>query len=97
MLTGVAHVHVDLGVDHIDDRHQQTEEADVVTHEGADERDVGVPRDDGVERREVLGPEERLLPQLDSRREEPVERDEDRHLEQHRQATTHRAGSGTTV
>ena len=97
LLTGVAHVHVDLGVDHVDYRHQQTEEADVVTHEGADERNVGVPRDDGVERREVFGPEERLLTQLDSRREKPVERDEDRHLEQHRQATTHRAGPGTTV
>ena len=69
----------------------------MVTHEGADERNVGVPRDDGVERREVFGPEERLLTQLDSRREEPVERDQDRHLEQHRQATTHRAGPSTTV
>ena len=97
LLPRVAHVHVDLGVDHVDNRHQQTEEADVVTHEGADERDVGVPRDDGVERREVFGPEERLLTQLDGRREEPVERDEDRHLEQHRQTAAHRAGPGTTV
>ena len=37
------------------------------------------------------------MTQLDSRREEHEEGDQDRHLQQHRQTATHRTRTGTTI
>ncbi len=97
LLAGVGHVHVVFRVDDVRDGHQQAEEAHVVAEVGRDERDVGVPADDRVVGRQVVRPKEALVAQLDGRREEHEQGDQDRHLEQHGQASAHRAGPGAAI
>lgn len=55
-------VAVYFGVNQVGDGHQQTKQADVVTKEFADERNIGLPANDGVVSGQVLGPEETFLP-----------------------------------
>ena len=66
--------------------------------EGArDKRDVGAPLHDLVGRAQVVGPQEGLSSQLDARGEEGEHRDQDRHLQHHGQAATHRVGTRQAV
>ena len=69
----------------------------MVAEEGGDDGDVGIPRYDGVVGGEVISPEEALAAQQDRCREVHIERDEEGHLQQHRQAATHGAGSSRAV
>lgn len=89
--------HVDACVDDVYGSHEQTEEADVVAKRRGDEGNVGSPADDGVGRREVFSPEERLASEFDCRGEEVEHGYEYRHLQEHRETTREWAGSGTRV
>ena len=73
--------------------HQQREQADVV----AVERDVERKMQNAVVRRQVVGPEERFAAQLDRGREETEHRDQDRELDQQREAPAHRIDAGALV
>ena len=64
--------------------HQEGEQGDVVHPE-----DARAPMDDVVIGGEVLGPQERLLAQLDGGREETEHRPQDRELEEHRKTAAH--------
>ena len=73
--------------------HQQREQADVV----AVERDVERKMQNAVVGRQVVGPEERFAAQLDRGREETEHRDQDRELDQQREAPAHRIDAGALV
>ena len=53
--------------------------------------------EDAIIRRKVVAPQERLATQLDTCREETEHRNQDWHLNQHRQATSHRADARFVV
>ena len=86
-------LHVDAGIDDIDNCHQQTEEADFIAVEWYRERQG----EDDVGSREVFGPQERLAAKLDGRGEEREHGDEHRHLQQQRQTAREWARAGTAV
>src|SRR5690606_5826222 len=75
------------GIDQRRDRHQQREQAEVITHA---KRDGKRQVDDGIVRRQVFRPKERLLAQFNARRKEIEHREQDRHLQQHRNTSTDR-------
>ena len=93
----VCHIHIELRVGDVRNGHQEAEQTDMVAEECRNQRDLHVPAHDGIVRREVARPEEALVAQLDGRREEHKERDEDRHLQQHRDTAAHRAGSCAAI
>ena len=74
-------------------RHEQREQRKMVT----DKRNAGSEINEGIVRAQVIGPQERLLTQLDGSREETEHRPQDRELQQHRQAATHRADTRPLV
>ena len=76
---------VEPGVSEQRHRHQQGEQRNMIAVEGNRERQVH----DAVVRREVVGPQEGLLAQLDRRGEEAEHGDQDRHLDQHRNTAAH--------
>ena len=63
----------------------------------AEDRDVGVPGEEGIVGRKVVGPKEGLVTQLDGRREEVEECDEHRPLDEHRQTAARGANTHLAV
>ena len=63
----------------------------------ADQRNPETEVQNRIVGAEVIGPEERLLPELDGSREEAEHRPQDRELQQHRKTATHRTDAGTLV
>ena len=61
----------------------------MVTQETGDNRDVTSPRYQRIVSREVIGPEERLLPQLDGRGEEEEKGQQHGHLDKHGNTAAH--------
>ena len=62
-----------------------------------DERDVCAPLHNLVGSAQVIGPQEGLTAQFDTRREEGEHRDKDGHLQQHGQTAAHGVGTGQAV
>ena len=77
--------HGDPRVDDVRQAEEQAEDGEVV----ADEPEVGVPAEQFVVAREVVGPEETLAAQLDAVGHEVEERNPDGHLDEHRQTAAH--------
>ena len=62
-----------------------------------DERNVHIPRENGIGSREVVYPKERLTAEVDARWEECEHGEEEGHLEQHGQTAAERACSCEAV
>ena len=80
ILSCVGVLHVDVGVDKVRYRHQETEQRKMVAEVFGDERYLRIPFHDGIVGGEVLCPEEGLLTQFDGCREEHEHSEKYRHL-----------------
>lgn len=61
LLPGIRHLHIILGIKNIRDRHQQTEQTDVISEIRSDDRNIFIPTKDSVVSRQVVRPKETLV------------------------------------